>query len=292
MNYTQHHLDFHGINKSSISAAFDGGNVTSDSGLLWIGTADNKLRLIERLACAIDDKRHSGKVTHSVEDLLRERIFAIAAGYYDANDLDTLNKDPALLSVCGKRVDGLLASQPTISRLENSIGRKDMVRISEMLASIVIEQLPPNTQSVTLDVDVSDDPCHGQQEFNFYNGYYQNHCYLPTYVHITGDDNVHRLIACILRPGNAGPTKGLFSSLRQIIALIRTRFPHITIKLRADGAYGNAKILWLCHRYGMEYCVGFKHNNRLTAYTSDAAKRVQKAYEETGLDSREYTDFM
>src|SRR5258706_5470305 len=140
-------MQFPAVGGKPVVCRFDGGEVTSDAGLLLIAEADRKLGLTEKLADHILDRRQSGKVAHTTIDLLRERIYAIAAGYEDANDLDGLGADPALLTACGKGPcgDEVLGSQPTISRFENSVDRKDLLCVSMALAEIVVGQLPGNT---------------------------------------------------------------------------------------------------------------------------------------------------
>jgi hypothetical protein len=244
--------------------------MTSDAGLLFIAQADRKLRLIEQLAAQIWDPREPGKVRHSIEDLLRERIFALCAGYEDANDLDTLKSDPALLLACGKPVgEGeALGSQPTISRLENRVDSKDLFCLAQELARIVIAQLPPHTKAVVLDVDATQDPCHGQQEFELFNGYYDAHCYLPLLLHVTAEDGRQRLVSALLRPGTAPATVGLFGMLTRVVALLRARFPEIGITLRADGGFGNEKVLRFCEQEGLSYVLGLPSNSRLRALSS------------------------
>ena len=209
--------------------------MTSDAGLLFVAEADRKLRLSQQLAEQIRDPRDPARVRHSIQDLLRERIFALCAGYQDANDLDTLKSDPALLLACGKNVGQAtaLASQPTISRLENSVSRKDLLCLGKALARIVIGQLPSTTRQVILDVDATADPCHGQQELELFNGTYDTHCYLPLLLHVTAEDGRQRLVSALLRPGTAGASVGLFGMLKRVVARLRARFPQIGITLRA-----------------------------------------------------------
>jgi hypothetical protein len=281
------------LKNKEILARFDGGEITSDTGILFIAQADRKLNLTERLAAQIIDERQPGKVLHSLQDLLRERIYALAAGYEDANDLNSLATDPALLLACGKRPTQreALASQPTISRLENSVDRKDLFCMSVELAQIVIEQLPSNTKCVILDVDASEDACHGQQEFEHFNGYYDTHCYLPLLLHITAEDGRQRLLCAMLRPGNASSTVGLFGLLSRAIALLRIRFPQITITLRADGGFGHAAVLSFCEDYQLIYDLGLPSNQRLRRLSAGLEAEVQAKSQATGQEERLYTEF-
>ena len=284
-------MQFAAVGRRSVECRFDGGEITSDSGLLLLSQADRKLRLTERMATQIVDKRDPGKVRHEVTDLLRERIFAIASGYEDANDLDHLCRDPALLLSCDKPLGEKLASQPTMSRFENGASVKDLFCLAETMASIVIEQLPANTRSVVLDVDATDDPCHGQQEFEFFNGYYDRHCYAPLYLHVTGDDGVQRLVSALLRPGNAGAKEGLFALLRRAILLLRRRFPSVAITLRADAAFGDGEVLSFCEKRSLAYSLALKGNQRLERETAWMAEQILATSQALGTDVRDFVSF-
>lgn len=253
-------LVFPSVKGKNVVGRFDGGDLTSDAGLLLVGEADRKMGLTEGMAEAITDRRQQSKVEHKVHDVLRERVYAISAGYEDANDLDTLGSDPALKTVCDRLPvsGGNLASQPTISRLENAVTSKDLLRIGMLVAEIVIGDLAPDTTEVILDVDTSDDPCHGQQEFEFFNGYYDEHCYLPLYVHVTGGDGRQRLLCSLLRPGKACATTGLLGVLRRVVELLRARFPGVRITLRGDSGFGVCEVIELCDEsaLGGRVCAG------------------------------------
>ena len=197
--------------------------------------------------------------------MCRERIYAICQDYEDANDLDTLRYDPALKTACKRlpKSGEALASQPTLSRFENMPGAKDQGRMAVAMAKAVISGLPVWTSRVIIDVDPTEDPCHGQQEFQFFNGHYGCHCYLPVHIHITGDDGRQRIIASVLRPGNAGPSKGLYSTLRTAIRLVREHLPQAQIILRADSAFGTCNVLNFCEDMGIDYILGMAGNKVL-----------------------------
>ena len=203
-------LSFPAVSGREVVARFDGGDITSDAGMALIAMADRKTGLTSALTDAVQDRRQASKVVHPLKDLMRERVYAIASGYEDANDLDRLKYDPALKTVCGRLPQSgqELASQPTISRLENGLTPRDLLRMGHVLAEHVIAQLPADSKEVVLDIDATDDPCHGQQEFEFFNGFYDNHCYLPLLIFITGSDGRQRLVCSLLRPGNTGVTRG------------------------------------------------------------------------------------
>ena len=286
-------LDFPAVAGRDIVARFDGGDLTSDAGLLLLAQADRHLGLIQAMAQVVTDRRDPNKIEHRCDEILRERIFAIACGYEDANDLDTLRNDPALKLACGRRPTSqpALASQPTISRLENAVGHKDLLRMGLALAQRVIAQLPADTTEVILDVDATDDPCHGQQELEFFNGYYDTHCYLPLHLHLTGPDGRQWLLASLLRPGNASYRDGLLGLLRRAVRLLRARFPTVKIVLRADAGFGYADVLAFCEAQGLEYVLGLTGNSRLAVLSTPVQMDACLKYKWEGNGCREFAEF-
>lgn len=290
MNNTTLDLTFPAVGGREVVARNDGGDITSDAGLLLVSLADKRLGLTQAMADAITDRRDQSKVDHAVVEMARERIYAICQDYEDANDLDTLRHDPALKVACKRlpKTGEALASQPTISRFENMPSARDQARMAESMARAVISQLPKGTQRVIIDVDPTEDPCHGQQEFEFFNGHYGCHCYLPVHIHITGDDGRQRIIGSVLRPGNAGPTKGLYSALRVAIRLLRKRMPDARIVLRADSAFGVCDVLDFCEDMGVDYCLGMKGNSNLHRLSTPVQMDACLKYKWEGNGCREY----
>jgi hypothetical protein len=261
---TSFDLDFPAVSGKIVTARFDGGDITSDSGMLLLSAADRKIGLVQALSAVIADKRQATKVRHGLATLLSERILAIACGYEDANDLDRLCNDPALKVACGRapKSDSALASQPTLSRLENSVGKKDLLRMGRALASRVVEQLPAETKQVILDIDAMEDPCHGQQEFEFFNGFYDSHCYLPLLIYVTDESERQRLMGVLLRPGNAG-NAGVRWLVKRAVSILRDRFPNLGIVLRGDAGFGNDKMLRLCDKLDLSHILCISGNKRL-----------------------------
>ncbi len=156
------------------------------------------------------------------------------------------------------------------------------------MARAVISQLPTGTRRVIVDVDATEDPCHGQQELEVFNGHYGCHCYVPLHIHIIGDDGRQRIIGSLLRPGNSGAPKGLYSVLRMAIRLIRERMPYAQIILRGDGAFGTCKVLDFCEDMGIDYCLGIQANNVLHDLSAPVQMDVCLRYKWEGDGCREY----
>jgi hypothetical protein len=294
MDNTTLDLTFPAVGGREVVSRNDGGDITSDAGLLLISLADKKLGLTRGMADAIDDHRNRSKVVHPVIEMARERIYAICQDYEDANDLDTLRHDPALKVACGRlpKTGEVLASQPTISRFENMPGAREMARMAESMAERVISQLPMDTRRIIIDVDPTEDAVHGQQEFEFFNGHYGCHCYLPVHIHITGDDGRQRIIGSVLRPGNSGATKGLYSVLRIAIRLVRKSMPDARIILRADSAFGVCAVLDFCEDMGVDYILGMKANKNLHLLSTPVQMDACLKYKWEGNGCREYGEFI
>ena len=290
MDNTTIDLVFPAVGGKEVVSRNDGGDITSDAGLLLVSLADKKIGLTQAMADAILDPREQGKVSHGIIEMARERIYAICQDYEDGNDLNTLRHDPALKTMCERlpRTGEALASQPTISRFENMPGAKEQARVAVAMARKVIWALPAQTSRVIIDVDPTDDPCYGQQQFEFFNGHYDCHCYLPVHIHITGDDGRQRIIGSVLRPGNSGPTKGLYSALRIAIRMVRERMPEAQIILRADGAFGICDVLNFCEDIGIDYILGTKGNNVLHDLSASIQMDACLKYKWEGNGCREY----
>ncbi len=264
--------------------------VTSDGGALLLDLADRKLGLTEALAAAVHDRRQQSKVRHPVEELVRQRIYAIALGYSDCNDFDHLRKDPVLRMLHGKSLnsDSLLGSQPTLSRLENSVTRADLFRMGQALADRAVlsarKKYGKKVKLITLDLDPTVDPTHGQQQLSLFNGHYDSWCYLPLPAFMSFDDHPEmHLFACLLRPGNARATLGAIGILKRILPRLRKAFPKARVRVRLDGGFATAEMfdyLDSCRR--LEYLVSMPKNSRLETLAEPLMKRIRRESKCTG----------
>jgi hypothetical protein len=258
---------------------FDGGELSSEAGLVPLALADQRLRLTERLAAALVDRREPAKVEHSLLDLLRERIYLIAQGYADANDATTLRHDPLLKVALGKSPQGPpLGSQPTLSRFENAVTVRDVERAARVLLDLFLERCGPAPRQIVLDFDPFVDPAHGQQQGVLFHGHYDCHCYLPLYLCGSSDGGRQYVIGVLLRNGRASPVKGARYVLQQVVWALRQRFPKVQIIVRGDGGFGVPKMLNTCHALGVDYCFGKPQNKRLHALTEHCQLRAALGY--------------
>ncbi|MGH2389420.1 MAG: IS1380 family transposase [Chloroflexota bacterium] len=265
-----------------LEATFDGGRVTSDGGLPWLAEAEAVTGICQAMAACVPEWRR-GTVRHSLADLVRQRVFQIACGYEDQNDADTLRQDPLLKVVCGRLPESgpALASQPTLSRLENAVDRQACRRLAHALLAVYLEareqEGPP--RHIVLDIDSTDDPTHGAQEGTAYHGYYRQHMYHPLLVF---DGQTDQLITAILRPGNAHASRGVVSVLRVLVGQLRARWPGLTIEIRADSGCAVPRLYRFCERRDITYTIGLIPNPRLTALAAPLLAQAKAQRAQTG----------
>jgi hypothetical protein len=253
-----------------VLAAFDQPNSSSDGGAVLLKGVDCKLSLTERLAACLDDPRQPGKIVHETVDLFRQRIFGIASGYPDCNDSDALAADPIQKLLLDRDPIGgqNLGSQPTLSRFENSVSNRDLFRMGEELADIVVERhakrLRRKARRITIDLDPTDDPTHGSQQLSFFNGHYGSFCYLPMVGTLQFDrEKEQYLVAVVLRPGNAHCSRGAIGILKRIIRKLRAAFPKAKLRVRLDGGFATPAVFDYLEVERVEYLVAMASNSVL-----------------------------
>jgi hypothetical protein len=277
---------------------FDQRQGSSDGGAVLLKAAERRYGLIEGFAGCLEDKRQASKVDHSLKQLLAQRVFSIACGYADANDSGRLAADPVHKMLLGRDpVTGLdLASQPTLSRFENSVDRKQLYRMGEALASSVIERhakrLRGHARRVTIDLDPTDDPTHGAQQMSFFNGHYDSWCYLPVMGFVSFNDEAEQyLCAAVLRPGNVTAPVGAVGILRRLLMMVRHFFPGTRIRVRLDGGFAHPELLdFLDAEPGLEYVVAMASNAVLQREAEDAMLVARVLAEVTGETEHIYSE--
>jgi hypothetical protein len=257
-------FSFPAIHGRKVTAAFDGGRLTSDGGVLLLAQAERRLGIAGRLASCIADPRDQGRVIHSLDGILRARILAIACGYEDADDLDTLRHDPGFKLALGKLPDGAvgLASQPTMSRWENAPTTRELVRLTGTLVDIYCASYPAPPAVVTLDIDDTVDVVHGAQQLSFWNGHYGERCFLPIHVY---DTATGRPVAMLLRTGKTPSGAEVANHVRRLVRRIRRHWPTTRITLRGDGHYGRPEPMAWCEANDVDYVFGLPGNHTLHA---------------------------
>jgi hypothetical protein len=255
-------LSFPAIRAKKVTAAFDGGAITSDAGVLLVAQAEKQMRLSDRLAAVIPDRRDPTRVLHSLSDILRARILAIACGYEDADDLDALRHDPAFMMALGKTPNETvgLASQPTMSRWENAADVRTLILLGREMVDIYCASHPRPPTAITLDIDDTFDAAHGQQQLTFWNGFHRERGYAPIHVYET---ETARPVAFILRPARTPSGREVRAHVRRMIRHIRVYWPDTQITLRGDGHYARPEVMAWCEANGIDYIFGLPGNSVL-----------------------------
>ncbi len=265
-----------------LEAAFDGGRITSDGGLLWLAETDRDLGLCEAMAEHVPEWRTGRSVRHSLLALVRQRVYQVACGYEDQNDADTLRTDPLLKLVLGRllpETDADLASQSTLSRLENAPGSRDCLRIARALVELYVRERGKDAapEEILLDFDATADPAHGEQEGTFYHGYYRTRMYHPLLVF---DGQTNQLITAVLRAGNTHASRGALAILKRIVGRLKEAWPGVKIVVRADAGFAVPAVYEWCEREGVGYTIGLVSNPRLEAIAEPLLERAKRESEE------------
>ena len=290
---------FEAVEGRAVVAAFDGGTITSDAGGLLLGAADRAIRMVDRLASCFVDRRSQAHVEHSVATLIGQRIFAIALGYEDLNDHETLRHDPLMAVLAGKlearRADcAAVAGKSTLNRLELSKPEPsryhkisyDAEAVDRLFVDLFLEAHRTAPGQITLDLDATDDPLHGEQEGRFFHGYYKSYCYLPLYIFCG-----RHLLCARLRRADIDASAGAIEEVARIVAQIRERWPAARILLRADSGFTRDDLMTWCEQNDVDYLFGLAKNDRLIA---EIAAELAEAAEEnriSGKPARRFKDF-
>src|SRR5215207_7107566 len=270
----------------ALEAAFDGGRITSDGGLVWLSEMDSEMGLCEAISEHVPEWRKR-KGRHSLLSLLKQRVFQIACGYEDQNDSDTLREDPLLKALCGSLPEGGpdLASQPTICRMENAADARCCYRVAEIIFELYLKEREKGgvPQRVLLDFDSTADPTHGDQEGSYYHGYYEQHIYHPLLVF---DGESGHLITALLRAGNTHASNSSVAILKRIASRLRESWPGVEIELRADAGFAVPAVYDYCEDEGIAYTIALITNERLLEMAGDLLEEATEEYERTARKAR------
>lgn len=268
---TQKEFRFPSFDRRKIEANFEGGNVTSDGGVLLLREAERRLGLIRALSACLQDPRDPALITHAQEELLRQRIFGLAQGYEDLNDHDTLRHDVAWQTAVERETP--LASSPTLCRLEQRVDRRAAVAMHRVLVEQFIASFASAPEELILDFDATDDRVHGQQEGRFFHGYYGDYCFLPLYV-FCGE----QLLVSYLRPSKIDPARHAWAILKLLVSRLRQQWPEVRIIVRADSGFCRWKMLRWCDSAGVDYIIGLSRNSRLEALGAPLMAQAAAAF--------------
>lgn len=293
-----------------VEAAFDGGRVSSDGGLLLLRELTERTGVFRRFAACFRDHRDPARVEHTAQELVAQRVLGILCGYEDLNDHDTL-RDDALLALAVGKADQTgadrkrdrdrghaLAGKSTLNRLELAapeVGEAERYKkisyddhgIQRLFVDEFLRAYAEPPAEIILDLDATDDPIHGKQEGRFFHGFYDCYCYLPLYT-FCGD----HLLGAALNTADKQPAAHAVEELERIVAQILARWPEVRIIVRGDSGFGRDEIMRWCEDNGLFYVLGVQKNVRLTAEIADEMAQARAAFEQTGEAARVFKEFL
>lgn len=261
---------------------FEGGDITSDAGSLLLRQVDRRIGLTRDLNKALKDNRRKNSCDHTMLSLLKQRIYGLALGYEDLNDHKSLRYDLALQTAVER--DEVLASSPTLCRLENTADRESAWAISNLLVEKFISSFKAAPKRLVLDFDATDDAVHGKQVGRFFHGYYGNYCFLPLYVFCDS-----QLLVSYLRPSSRGAARHAWAILSLLVKRLRKEWPGVKIIIRGDSGYCKWRMLQWCDHHHVGYIIGLAKNARINAMASSLMAKAEELFNETGEKQRLFT---
>lgn len=299
-------LEFQGVGRRTAVAAFDGGTLTSDGGLLLLSEVERRRGILRQFAACFGDQRNPAYVEHSVEELVRQRVLGLALAYEDLNDHEELRTDPLLAAVVGK-ADPTgsdrrqeqdrgkpLAGKSTLNRLEWGAVKQDRYRkisvdskaVDRFLVETFLSAHESVPSQIILDLDATDDPLHGEQEGRFFHGYYGGYCYLPLYIFCGS-----HLLCALLRSSDRDASAGAVTEIERIVEQIRSRWPEVQIILRADSGFAREELMAWCEQQAVDYVFGLARNARLQRALGAELAQAREQFEQSSQATRIFRDF-
>jgi hypothetical protein len=280
-------LEFAPLKGKKITARFDEPRVSSDGGVLYLREVDRQIGLIDRLVAAIDDPRRQSHLTHELAELLRQRTYQIDCGYEDADDCDHLRTDPALKTAVGRdpQDDPDLGSQPTMTRLENAVTTRDLLRLGYAFIDHFIASYDTPPEMIVLDMDPTADHAHGHQQLVLFNAFEDEYCFMPFHVYegLSG-----KYISSVLRAGKTPTAAEILSVLKRIVRRIRRAWPDVIIVFRADGHHTKPEVMKWLDANNIEFATGLSPNKKLNEQFAFASQEAEKKYQRLGRPARTY----
>lgn len=301
-----HELKLNPLYSRDIIAKFDGGNITSDGGALLLREVEKRTHILKRLSGCFRDSRNPKFIEHTVEALIKQRVFGIAMGYEDLNDHDHLRQDPLLGTLCEKQdptgSDRFMdrdkgkatAGKSTLNRLELGVVSTNRYKkivpnteaIDDLLIDLFIESFSSTPTEIVFDLDATDDRIHGCQEGRFFHGYYGDYCYLPLYIFCED-----QLLCARLRTADRDASDGAVAELERIVSKVRAAWPQVRIIIRGDSGFCRDELMKWCETNGVNYIFGLAKNTRLEKAITEEMAEAKKQYEESGQRARIFKDF-
>jgi hypothetical protein len=272
------------VGRRVVEAAFDGGDIVSDGGVLLLKQLDERLGLSRAAALAFGDERRSASVQHSMHSLLAQRIYGLCLGWSDVCGHNVLRNELVLQTAVGRAEP--VGSAPTLSRLETSATSQHAGALHEVLMQQFIASHAIAPKEIVLDVDATHVPLHGEQERGHFNAYYDNYCYLPLYV-FAGQD----MLACVLRPSDRDPASVVSALIKRLLVPLRHAWPKTKLIVRADSGFCRPRVLERLERWGVSYIIGLQKNSRLKQQVEIAELALAEQYAAKQIKQRMFGEF-
>ena len=284
-NCTPDQIDFGRLGRRHIEANFEGGSISSDGGVMLLRQVDQRLGLSGSIAKVLNDPRDPSRVTHSLRDLVAQRLYALCCGYEDLNDHDQLRHDPLMQTAIG--TDESLGSSPTLCRLETRATRTDIWALNRVLVDQFVASHSKTPEELILDIDASDIPLHGDQEGKEFHAYYDHHCYLPLYVYCGKS-----LLACILRNSRIDGAKHAAAVIKLLVSHLRKVWPAVNLIVRGDSGFCRQRLIRWCERHDVGYVIGMARNKRLHTEVKAWEDAMAQRFNENSKKQREIHEFV
>jgi len=284
-------FDLPSVRRKKLTVDFDGGNQSSDGGLLLLREAERTLGVCRRLAAAMPDRRDPDRIQHAMFEMVMARTSAIACGYEDAIDLDRLRHDPLMKLAVGRCPESgaALASQSTISRLENAPSKTEAAR----LAAALLDQFGTSVKPGKLEVlDIDDTFCvaHGGQQLAFWNAHHDERGFASMHIYHVASGTP---VATILRPARTPKGTEVRTVIKHVTKRLRQHWPNTRIVWRGDSHYGRVEAMEWAEEYGAAYIFGLAGNAALDVLVAETADNLRFHHAQSSQTKlRTYVSFM
>jgi hypothetical protein len=289
---SQKTLSLFPVEDKKIELSYTGEQISSDGGLLLLREVENQTGLIKSISSCITDTRDLRYVDHTITELITQRVFQIAAGYEDCNDCNDLRGDMILKTCAGRlpQTGSDLASQPTMSRLENAVGPRDLIRMGRYLLDAFVSSYTSAPGVIVIDCDDTNNNTYGQQQLTLFNNYYHDHCYMPLHIYegLSG-----KLITTILKPGRRNKQNNVASLLKKIVRHLRKQWPGTMIIIRGDSHFASKDFMHWCDSQPLAgYITGLSGNKKLHQLAAVTIASAEREFKQYGKPVKRYHSFM
>ena len=279
------------VQNKSVELDFSGGLLTSDAGALLLREVEEQIGLIKAMVEAVHDPRDARYVKHTLTDLLIQRITQIACGYEDANDCNDLRNDPVFKMLAGRfpELGEALASQPTMSRFENSISRTTLYRLAKAFVDTFVASYEKAPEMIVVDFDDTNNNVHGGQQLSFFNGYYGEKCFMPLHVYegLSG-----KLVTTILKPGKRSNGKQMLAIVKRLITYLRAKWPKTRLVFRGDSHFTYPEVMdWIDTQENVMFVTGLTGNVRLQEAVKTLVEHEKQLFESYGRKTTRFHSF-